>query len=588
MKKPILPVFLFFLLASMPAFAQYYSVLPQFASGSGWSSDLFLTNQGTSDVNGVVVSFYGDNGAPLSVTCNLGTEASFTFNINAGASQLLRVAPEGSQRTGYIVIRRPDNTSIRATGILRYEQGGVVQAELGIPQQFAFVHYTFPAEVNPSLGVNTGMALANPTFDSDTASSQTFLVNLISSNGTLQRTALITLAAGEHMSGFLNDQRFFGGLDNFVGVVSVSGAQSFGLLALRTDKQAYGAVAIDTGPILGPFTLNMPAIAEVEPNDWNYQAQYLTGNTLVAGSIGSAGDYDYYQFSGVKGDVISAIVDTSGMSSQLDSFIQLEKPDGTMVSQNDQNGLLTQQNDSFLQAVLPEDGTYYLWITDYFGNGGSDYTYKLHARVPTSTVPILPRINQINLNSAAQGTTANLVISGTNLGNANLHFDTATGVTISGLQSTSTQITAKVTIAANAPTGYCQVYAITASGASNMYAFTITKGGLDGAWSGLTSQGKTISFTVAGGVFMTLSYGGTVTGTGCSTSSDTTTDVNKALTSNSFSFNNNGFPFSTTYDISGTFASNNQANGTLKITQNSISGGPSCTGTVNVSWNATK
>lgn len=66
--------------ASSPAFAQLYTVLPQFASGDGWSSDLFFANQGSVAVNGIIVSLFDNSGAPLTVVCNLGTSSSFTLN----------------------------------------------------------------------------------------------------------------------------------------------------------------------------------------------------------------------------------------------------------------------------------------------------------------------------------------------------------------------------------------------------------------------------------------------------------------------------------------------------------------------------
>ena len=261
------PAFLLVLLLTTPAFAQRYTVLPQFASGDGWSSDLFLTNQTATAVSGVLVSFYGDTGAPLTVETNLGTNSSFTLNLNPGASQIIRVAATGSLRVGYIVVKAPSSASITVTEVFRFEQGGVIVAELGVPQLGRHYHFSFPVEVNTARGINTGVAFANPTFDSGAAAAQTLVVNLIGSDGVLQRTALVTLGIGAHMSKFLNEAALFSGLDNFTGSVSVSGVKYYGVLALRPDKQAYGAVAVDYGPVLGPFVVSSPSLAEVEPNN---------------------------------------------------------------------------------------------------------------------------------------------------------------------------------------------------------------------------------------------------------------------------------------------------------------------------------
>jgi hypothetical protein len=37
------------------------------------------------------------------------------------------------------------------------------------------------------------------------------------------------------------------------------------------------------------------------------------------------------------------------------------------------------QNDSFIQIVLPADGTYYILLADFDSEGGTYYEYRLHA-----------------------------------------------------------------------------------------------------------------------------------------------------------------------------------------------------------------
>jgi hypothetical protein len=466
------------LLTSAPAFAQLYTVLPQFASGGGWSSDLFFTNQGSVAVNGIIVSFFENSGAPLTVACNLGTSSSFTLNLKSGATQLIRTTGTGSLQVGYASIRYPDFTPVLVSEVFRYEQAGTVLAEMGVPQQFPFNHFTFPVEVNSSRGVGTGVALANPTLDSGSAAAQTILVNLIRSDGTLQQTAQVNLGPGEHRSLYVNESLLFSGLDNFVGTISLSAPDAFGVVALRQDKQAFGATATEAGPVLGPFMVNAAAVPEAEPNDSRGQAQTLSGNSLITGKIESAGDTDYYGFTGRGGDIISAIVDTQGLDSRLDSTINLEKSDGTLVTQNDQNGLFV-QNDSFLQVVLPEDGTYYLSVFDYFSDGGSDFTYHLHFRLSGGGQPPpveKARVTSVSPTSAAQGSTTSLVIQGTNLtGTTSVNMSPSQGISVSNIQSTATQVTAQLTIAADAQTGERQVSVTTAAGTSNTLTLNITQ-----------------------------------------------------------------------------------------------------------------
>jgi hypothetical protein len=469
--------------ASTPAFAQRYTVLPQFATGDGWSSDIFFANQGTALVNGIVVSLYGESGAPLTVGCNLGTASSFTLNLKPGATQVLRTASTGAIQVGYVVIKFPSLAPVLVSEIFRYEQGGAVLAELGVPQLYPFNHFSFPVEVSSSRGVNTGVALANPALDSGSGAAQTILVNLIRDDGTLQQTAQVILGPGEHRSVYVNESLLFSGLDNFVGTISLSGASPFGVVALRQDKQAFGAVATETGPVLGPFTVNTAAVPETKPNNSPAQAQILSGNSLISGNIETAGEVDYYSFTGRRGDVISAIVDTQGLNSQLDSVIRLEDSDGTLVSENDQNGLLA-QNDSFLQAVLPEDGIYYLSVFDYFNGGGADFAYRLHVRVSGGgqpPPPAKPQINSLTPTSAARGSTNTLVVQGTNLGGTtSVNITPAQGVTISSIQSTAAQVTAQLSIAADAQLGERQVSVTTAAGTSNALSVNVTQAAAPG------------------------------------------------------------------------------------------------------------
>jgi len=592
------------LLLAAPAFAQRYTVLPQFASGDGWSSDLFFTNQTAALVTGIVVSFYGDNGSPLSVDTSLGTGTTFTLSLNPGATEIMRVAPAGSLRVGYAVVRAPTSASISVTEVFRFEQGGVVYAELGVAQLARNYNFTFPVEVDLARGINTGLALANPTFDSGAATAQTLVVNLIDRAGVRQRTALVNLGLGAHISKFLNESAFFEGLDNFLGSVSISGINRFGVLPLRQDKLAFGAVAVDPGPVLGPFTMSTPLMSEAEPNNSAGQAQFLAAACLMNGTIGGAGDLDYYYFNGRAGDVVSAIVDTQGLNSQLDSVVRIEKADGTVIVSNDQNGLYA-QNDSFLQLVLPEDGRYNLRVSDWYGSGGSNYGYRLHLGFAAGAPPPpnMPQITSLNPNNGTQGSSTTLIIQGTNLSGAtSVNFASSTGITISNVQSTATQVTAQLTIAADAPTGTRQVTVTTPAGTSNAQTFTVNPGGganYDGTWTGnwtrdggLAGSG-TVTITIAGGKIMSIAMGYSGLALGCCTVGGTQTtsfSSGYAITGNAFSVHVTGGPGTLTYTLAGTFTSGTQVSGTLQLTLNApVYPQPTCcSGSTSATWSATK
>jgi len=589
MKKRSFLFVLFFSLISVPAFAQGYRVLPQFAVGGGWSCDIFVGNQGTSQVTGVIISFYSDSGTPLTVASSIGTASSFTINLNAGATQILRIPATASQQTGYAVVRMPSGASITVTEVLRLTDGNSVLAELGVPQQIAHCHFTFPIEVSSSRKVKTGVAFANPTLDLAGATAQTLFINLIDSNGILWGTKTLTLGVGEHYSGYPDlDPNLFPGLDEFTGLISISAMNPIGVLSLRQDSFAFGSVAVEGGPVLGPFSLTgMNPVAESEPNSSAGQADWLAGNALITGGIGSAGDVDYYGFSGRAGDVITAIVDTQGLSSLLDSVIRLEKSNGEVIWSNDQNGLFG-QNDSFLQAVLPADGTYYLRVSHNGNQSGSQYTYRLHARVPTNPV----YISTINPTNGAQGSTFSIAISGTSLSGASaINFNPSTGITVTNLQSSASQVTAQLTIATDAAAGSRQVTVTTPASTSNPLPFTVNSV-YDGTWSGTTSQGNSITLTVSGGKLTSvkLVLGSVVFGC-CTVSGTITWTSSWNITGNTFSVSTSPSPGSVSIALTGTFTSGSQVNGTLDLTQTApLPPQPTCcAGTVKgLTWSASK
>lgn len=385
MKKNLVIAWLALSASTLPVFAQRYTVFPQFASGGGWSSEVFLANQGLSAVSGIVVSFYNGDGSLLTVDTNLGSSAALAVSLNAGATQVVRVTPGSTTTTGYIVIRYPASvTPVTATEVFRYQPGNTVLAELGVPQQDTDNNYSFPVEVNSSAEVATVFALANPTFDSTSPPAQTLILTLINSDGTIQRTTTKALTAGQYSAGYITD--LFPGLDNFTGSVSVSSPLRVGVLALRQDKQAFGAVSTDSGSLLGPFAVSGTAIAASGNNTSTSSAQSISSPALLTGFVGVAGAYYFFKFTGHQGDIVSTICDTQGLNSYLDSVLYVVMSDGiTVIAVNDQNGLYS-ENDSFLQVVLPSDGTYYIVVTDYYQGGSSAYPYRLHFRlIPGST-----------------------------------------------------------------------------------------------------------------------------------------------------------------------------------------------------------
>jgi uncharacterized protein (TIGR03437 family) len=151
-----------------------------------------------------------------------------------------------------------------------------------------------------------------------------------------------------------------------------------------------------------------------------------------------------------------------------------------------------------------------------------------------------PQITSVNPASGQVGTTVALTISGSNLsGVTAVQFSPSTGITVSNVNATATQVTAAATIDASAALGSRNVFVSSPGGTSNSVAFTVQTGPgpYDGQWSGSTSQGKSFSMTIVKNVLTVYSYGLNYPnlGSNCPTGSTTTVYTSSSITGSSFS-----------------------------------------------------
>ncbi|MGQ9822098.1 MAG: hypothetical protein ACUVQK_09575 [Thermogutta sp.] len=131
----------------------------------------------------------------------------------------------------------------------------------------------------------------------------------------------------------------------------------------------------------------LPDVAEKEPNDAPAQAQTVPLETIVNGVIDRVGDRDLYTFSGKKGDEIVLEITARRLGSPVDSFLRLLSPNGEQVAAGDDwedkgVGWLTHHADSYVRAVLPQDGQYRVEVRDMQQGGGQDYIYRLRISRP--------------------------------------------------------------------------------------------------------------------------------------------------------------------------------------------------------------
>ncbi|RPI17915.1 MAG: hypothetical protein EHM61_29040, partial [Acidobacteria bacterium] len=479
-----------------------YTTFPQLAFGGGWSCDFFVNNPGLAASSGLQISFLDDNGAPLVVTSNLGDpSAVLSFDLEPGETKTIRATLSGNTTiAGYATLRRLITCPATATMMVRFKSGSQVLTQLGLPQQYTVQHYSFPVEVDPSASTNTGIAVANPTFGA-TPKAQTFVITLIRPDGSVEAFTTLTLPPGGHTSMMMTDPRLFPNLTTFAGTGTISAARQFGFVALRLEGGALGTVAVDEGSVLPPAQIDVAPSQETEPNDSRGQAQPLTLPALVDGTISAFTGQDFFSFTGKQGDVITAMAETEGMNSDLDTILTLQDSSGATVSSNDQNFLFL-QNDSFLELVLPADGTYYLRVTSWTEEGGASFVYRLHVCNHSAAPPTQePVVESISPSQGSPGSSFALTINGSNLAGASgVSFSPSSGITVSNIQSSATQVTASISIASGATTGTRQVSVTTPAGTSNSVAFTIATGSQAPTISSVSptqgSQGSSFTVTI--------------------------------------------------------------------------------------------
>ena len=138
----------------------------------------------------------------------------------------------------------------------------------------------------------------------------------------------------------------------------------------------------------------LPEITESEPNNSRSNAQPIILPMIINGRIVQPGDSDLFRIKGKAGDTIVAEVCARRLDSPLDSLVRLLDASGEVVKWNDDHvhkdehlhvdrvGMVTHHADSFLMAQFPEDGAYYVQLSDARKHGSDAHAYRLRLSKP--------------------------------------------------------------------------------------------------------------------------------------------------------------------------------------------------------------
>jgi hypothetical protein len=126
----------------------------------------------------------------------------------------------------------------------------------------------------------------------------------------------------------------------------------------------------------------LPDTPEREPNNQFSQAQTVTNDIVINGTIGKPGDQDWFCFEGRAGEKKTVEVLARRLGSPLDSRLTLFNAQKQALATNDDVadksfGLITHQADSRMDVTLPATGIYFVRLNDQQGKGGDDYAYRL-------------------------------------------------------------------------------------------------------------------------------------------------------------------------------------------------------------------
>ena len=142
---------------------------------------------------------------------------------------------------------------------------------------------------------------------------------------------------------------------------------NFRLLAEKDGLTAPGPSAFRISPF--------PNVLEAEPNNETKHASAteLPPPFAFNGIVSEKGDVDFFKFNAAKGQPLDVNVWARRLRSPLDSVLKIFNAKGSEVAANDDaNG-----PDSYVRFNPPEDGAYFLSVTDHMRRGGATFTYRV-------------------------------------------------------------------------------------------------------------------------------------------------------------------------------------------------------------------
>jgi hypothetical protein len=267
---------------------------PQVADGGGYQTTLILMNTSSAAQNGVV-SFYSNNGTPLSVRMVSAGSADSRVSYSIQPGGYLRFVTDGSPAATNVgwaqLVPNSGHTAPVCAAIFGFTQGGILVTETGVPGVTGTTHARIYVDL--SGGHDTGLAIANPGSSAIKVTATAYYPDGRTNAGAGPGT--VNLAPLGHDARFAG--QFISGLwPGFVGVLDLVSSSPFTALTLRSLTNGRGDFLITTFPIADanqspPAPVIFPQIAD----GGGYQTQIIllntsgSASTLTVGYFGNDG-----------------------------------------------------------------------------------------------------------------------------------------------------------------------------------------------------------------------------------------------------------------------------------------------------------
>jgi hypothetical protein len=212
-------------------------ILPEFADGGGWTTQILLVNP-SDDVQSGIVQFLDSFGNPASANVNGQVGSSFPYTLSSRSSQRLRTSGGQISITAGSVRVVPSNGSLAPSGlaIFSFQNGGVTVSESGVPAVPPGTAFRLYAETsgdfihNAAGSIQTGIAVTNTSPNPASVTLELFKPDGSStgSSGTL------SIPANGQSAIFLDQVQGFAALQTpFHGVLRVSSNATISIVGLR-------------------------------------------------------------------------------------------------------------------------------------------------------------------------------------------------------------------------------------------------------------------------------------------------------------------------------------------------------------------